>query len=96
MPYRRMAQAQNLDARERFNKENKEELYKLAVMTGAILANVYFFPQVNIGCQFDSTKFNRVFLLWVVTIDSALRIMCLFFWNSTYLLNERNVLLKCT
>lgn len=50
MPYRRMAQAQQLDARERFNKENKEELYKLAVMTGAILANIYFFPQVNIGC----------------------------------------------
>ena len=32
----------------------------------------------------------------MVTIDSALRVMCLFFWNSTYLLNERNVLLKVT
>ena len=66
------------------------------IMTTAILMNIYFFPQVNIGCSFDSTKFNRAFLLWVVTIDSAMRIMCLFFWNSTYLLNERNVTLKIT
>ena len=50
MSFRRMERAQTLDARERFNKENKEELYKLALMAGAILTNIYFFPQVNIGC----------------------------------------------
>ena len=94
MNYGAFERGQNLNARERFNKENKEELYKLALMIGAILANIYYFPQANIGCNFDATKLNRAFLLWVVSIDTALRIACLFFWNSTYLLNERNNVLK--
>ena len=44
MSYRSMERVQSLDARERFNKDNKEELYKLALMATSILLNIYFCP----------------------------------------------------
>ena len=59
-------------------------------MVSAVLLNIYSYPMVNLGCTFDSTKFNQVFL-WLVAIpEMLLRLICLGFWNSNKWLKQRS------
>jgi hypothetical protein len=83
----------NLSARQEFNKRNSWELVKLVAFFCTILMNLIFFPGCNGGCNFDSTKYNALFLwLYVIPMLGA-RTYCLKQWNREDGVSERIFLL---
>ena len=84
-----MQQVQSLDARQQFNKDNKEDIMKFMFAGGVILINQYVLPEVNSNCHFDSTSLNAVFGLFVVLPLLLARITCLSCWNTARHLRTR-------
>jgi len=80
-----------LDARQRFNKGNKEEVLKYLGLLAAILVCLYFLPDNNIGCDFDSTHFLTVFMYYVIAPELSIRFIFLGFWRSTRYLYWRKL-----
>ena len=51
-------------------------------MATCILINILAMPEVNKGCEFDSTKFNALFFYGVLIAETVTRILFHWLWIS--------------
>ena len=60
-----------------------------------ILLNVIIMSDEHVGCQFNATSYNKIFLLFLALPETILRLMSLSMWNSNRCLLERKNILHC-
>jgi len=63
----------------RFVKQNRFELIKMGAFATLVLINLVALPDIKIGCKFESTTFNAVFLYLCLIPETVLRIIWRFF-----------------
>jgi len=81
---------------ERFKKQNKYELIKLSCFAAACLTSLFALPQVNKGCEFQSTEFNMAFFYICIVVETVMRILFQFVFatNEESRMQNRGFLLK--
>ena len=50
-----MVRIQDLDARQQFNKRNKDDIVKLLMVAAVITVNLKLFKTENVGCGFEAS-----------------------------------------
>ena len=81
---------------EQFKKQNRYELLKLGCFVAAIMICSFALPDENVGCQFQSTKFDLIFFYLCIIPETTLRIIFQYFAtsNESDRMQLRNFLLK--
>ena len=67
-----------MTAIEHFKKQNKYELVKLSCFAAACLTCLFALPQINRGCQFQSTQFNMAFFYTCILVETTMRLLVRF------------------
>ena len=70
--------APRMTAIEHFKRQNRYELVKLSCFAAACLLCLFAIPQVNRGCQFESTKFNMAFFYTCILVETTIRLLVRF------------------
>lgn len=73
---------------------NKDALTKLTIIAFLVSVNVVAFPEEHVGCQYNSTNFNWIFLMFVALPEMCLRMISLSMWRSNFLLDFRKNFLQ--
>jgi len=68
---------------------------KCCALLTAILVNLYLLPGEPADCDFESTVYNKMFLIIVVAPELTLRTICACFYRSNAYVEYKNIFLQC-
>jgi hypothetical protein len=81
--------------REQHNKQNKEESIKMVLLAVVVALNMVYIDKENIGCYFEATQFNAIFLYCILLPEITLRLISMSFWRTDRFLEARKMIIKC-